>query len=112
MERIVPPFLELALSSYWIVYHLTNCIIGIGNQLNDQVLNWSDGRLTVIGCVEHTGHRMGTPLLRLSPVSHLHSLLTHSLPVHIPSFSTNEILWMNICIRSIPLLPLNVYSID
>ncbi|KAF8356984.1 attf-3 [Pristionchus pacificus] len=32
-----------------------------------RVLNWSDGRLTVIGCVEHTGHRMGTPLLRLSP---------------------------------------------
>ncbi|GMR42376.1 hypothetical protein PMAYCL1PPCAC_12571, partial [Pristionchus mayeri] len=32
-----------------------------------RVLNWADGRLTVIGCVEHTGHRMGTPLLRLSP---------------------------------------------
>ncbi|GMT19460.1 hypothetical protein PFISCL1PPCAC_10757, partial [Pristionchus fissidentatus] len=32
-----------------------------------RVLNWADGRLTVIGCVEHTGHRMGTPLMRLSP---------------------------------------------
>lgn len=31
-----------------------------------QIIHWIDGRLTVIGCVEHTGHRMGTALLRLS----------------------------------------------
>ncbi|VDM53417.1 unnamed protein product [Angiostrongylus costaricensis] len=30
------------------------------------IIQWVDGRLTVIGCVEHTGHRMGTALLRLS----------------------------------------------
>ncbi|KAJ1369243.1 hypothetical protein KIN20_030657 [Parelaphostrongylus tenuis] len=32
-----------------------------------RVIQWIDGRLTVVGCVEHTGHRMGTALLRLSP---------------------------------------------
>uniref|UniRef100_A0A1I7XJ76 Transcription elongation factor SPT4 n=1 Tax=Heterorhabditis bacteriophora TaxID=37862 RepID=A0A1I7XJ76_HETBA len=32
-----------------------------------RVVHWTDGRLTVVGCVEHTGHRMGTVLLRLSP---------------------------------------------
>ncbi|KAK6743223.1 hypothetical protein RB195_010466 [Necator americanus] len=31
-----------------------------------RIIHWIDGRLTVIGCVEHTGHRMGTALLRLS----------------------------------------------
>uniref|UniRef100_A0A0K0CZM8 C2H2-type domain-containing protein n=1 Tax=Angiostrongylus cantonensis TaxID=6313 RepID=A0A0K0CZM8_ANGCA len=31
-----------------------------------RIIQWIDGRLTVIGCVEHTGHRMGTALLRLS----------------------------------------------
>ena len=32
-----------------------------------QVLHWNDGRLTVVGCVEHTGHRLGTSILRLAP---------------------------------------------
>ncbi|WKY01018.1 hypothetical protein Q1695_015204 [Nippostrongylus brasiliensis] len=31
-----------------------------------RIIHWIDGRLTVIGCVEHTGHRMGTALLRFS----------------------------------------------
>lgn len=31
-----------------------------------RVVHWNDGKLTVVGCVEHTGHRLGTALLRLS----------------------------------------------
>ncbi|CAJ0580605.1 unnamed protein product, partial [Mesorhabditis spiculigera] len=33
-----------------------------------RVMHWNDGRLSIIGCVEHTGHRLGTALLRLSPI--------------------------------------------
>ncbi|CAJ0564303.1 unnamed protein product, partial [Mesorhabditis spiculigera] len=32
-----------------------------------RVVHSDDGRLSIIGCVEHTGHRLGTPMLRLSP---------------------------------------------
>ena len=35
---------------------------------NFQIVHWTDSHITVVGCIEHTGHRMGTSLLRLSPL--------------------------------------------
>ncbi|PAV60066.1 hypothetical protein WR25_19552 [Diploscapter pachys] len=33
-----------------------------------RIVHWTDSHITVVGCIEHTGHRMGTSLLRLSPL--------------------------------------------